>query len=145
MKKSQLRQIIKEEISKVLKKNNPNIPTNNYPQVDLEIQGEIYTIPVNMEDRERIFNGPNYDAENELEDILDAEGMSEEGRSGSAIASDLRQQDVTDRFGNLDTKLFKRIKSLGVQVDALNGMLDDRIERAATSLHPGSLKGLKGW
>jgi len=56
MKKSQLRQIIKEEISKVLKENNPNIPTNNYPQVDLEIQGEIYTIPTKPRIEKEYFN-----------------------------------------------------------------------------------------
>ena len=126
MKKSQLRQIIKEEISKVLKENNPNIPTNNYPQVDLEIQGEIYTIPVNMEDRERIFA----DAEFELEELLEDLGFDLDGTSGAALASDLTRNDFQD------TRTFDRVKSLGVQVDALKGMLDDRIERAATPPHP---------
>ena len=121
MKKSELRKIIKEEISKVLKENNPNIPTNNYPQVDLEIQGEIYTIPVNMEDRERIFA----DAEFELEELLEDLGFDLDGTSGAALASELTRNDFQD------TRTFDRVKSLGVQVDALKGMLDDRIERVA--------------
>ena len=102
-----------------------NINSNSYPQVDIEVQGEIYTIPVNIEDRERIFG----DAEYILDDYLESLGFDVENRPGAAIASDLTQKDITDRYGNEDVKTFKKIKSLGVQVDSLHGMLDDKIQQ----------------
>lgn len=92
----------------------------SYPQVDIEVQGEIYTIPVNYEDRENIFGNAEY----ELEDLLDSLNMMTDGWSASVIASDLRQSELVDMYGNEDVKTFNRIKSLGVQVDSLNGILD---------------------
>ena len=52
-----------------------NAQLGNYPQVDIEVQGKIYTIPVNLEDRERIFG----DAEYNLDDYLESYGYDVEG------------------------------------------------------------------
>tara|TARA_B110000093_G_scaffold168056_1_gene194842 strand:- start:1772 stop:2146 length:375 start_codon:yes stop_codon:yes gene_type:complete len=105
-----------------------NAQLGNYPQVDIEVQGKIYTIPVNLEDRERIFG----DAEYNLDDYLESYGYDVEGRAGAALASDLTQSDFTDPYGNEDVKTFNKIKSLGVQVDSLYGMLDDKIQQSKT-------------
>lgn len=96
-------------------------------QVDLTIQGEVYTIPVKKSDREKIFG----DAKFELEDLLEDNGLwnSEMGRSPCAIASDLKLKDVDN-----NQRLFDRIKSLGVQVDAVLGYLDIEIEKAVKKL-----------
>ena len=119
------------DLKKYLGENRLVKEDNDYPQVDIEIQGEIYTVPVNQEDRERIFN---YDGEYELEEQLEALGFDLEGTSVAAFASDLNQKDVVDSYGNEDVKTFKRIKFLGVQLDILNGMYDDEIEMAASKL-----------
>lgn len=96
-------------------------------QVDLTIQGEVYTIPVKKSDREKIFG----DAQFKLEDLLEDNGLwnSEMGRGACAIASDLKLKDVDN-----DKRLFDRIKSLGVQVDAVLGYLDIEIEKAVKKL-----------
>lgn len=96
-------------------------------QVDLTIQGEVYTIPVKKSDREKIFG----DAQFKLEDLLEDNGLwnSEMGRSPCAIASDLKLKDVDN-----DKRLFDRIKSLGVQVDAVLGYLDIEIEKAVKKI-----------
>ena len=100
------------------------------PQVDIEVQGEIYTIPTNPEERERIFG----DAEFELDDLLEDLGFDLDGRSSAAIASDLTQKDFIDSYGNEDTRTFERVKSLGVQVDAVRGYLDDKINSALQNI-----------
>ena len=51
------------------------------------------------------------------------------GRVACAIASDLTLKDVDN-----DKRLFDRIKSLGVQVDAVSGYLDIEIEKAVKRL-----------
>lgn len=96
-------------------------------QVDLTIQGEVYTIPVRKSDREKVFG----DANSKLEDLLEDIGLwnSEMGRVACAIASDLTLKDVDN-----DKRLFDRIKSLGVQVDAVSGYLDIEIEKAVKRL-----------
>lgn len=109
---------------KLLKEN----PTT--PQVDIEVQGEIYTIPTNPEERERIFG----DAEFELNDLLEDLGFDLDGMSSAAIASDLTQKDFIDSHGNEDTRTFERVKSLGVQVDAVRGYLDDKIHSALQNI-----------
>ena len=109
---------------KLLKEN----PTT--PQVDIEVQGEIYTIPTNPEERERIFG----DAEFELDDLLEDLGFDLDGMSSAAIASDLTQKHFIDSYGNEDTRTFERVKSLGVQVDAVRGYLDDKINSAIQNI-----------
>lgn len=82
-------------------------------QVDIKIQNEIYTIPVKMVDREIAFE--------KTHEKIEALGLHDNypGRSFGAWASDLKLSQVDN-----DLNLFKNIKSLGVQEDALYGLTE---------------------